>query len=73
MNPISHIKLNVKIMKGAMELKKLNNEAIEKALEQNKFACICLKAQKFQIAEKHLREALQALQTQLNCTQSSGL
>lgn len=37
----------MRLAKADLEFKKVTNETIEKALEENKFACVCMKAEKF--------------------------
>ena len=44
MNFYSELKHNMRLVKADQEYKKATNESVEKALEENKFACVCMKA-----------------------------
>lgn len=61
MNFYTELKHNMRLVKADLEYKKKTNELIEKALEENKFACICMKAEKFDLALKHFTNAFETL------------
>lgn len=57
MNFYSELKHNMRLVKADQEYKSRSNENLTKALEENKFACICLKAEKFELALKHFENS----------------
>ncbi|CAD8098711.1 unnamed protein product [Paramecium primaurelia] len=65
MNFYSELKHNMRLAKADQEYKKRSNETLTKALEENKFACVCLKAEKFELALKHFENSFQTIQEQL--------